>query len=197
MPALRIRWSEQEARKPYARPFMVSFTDDAGAPAGAVAVSGADLLYYRQFQVAVLALGGELFVDGALFVDEDVARQLDTQAAWLVRLSALLPPAQSLKLHPISTFDHERGRVFHIEARIPERPEPARLEAQTLFEYQELQAGLAHQTGCLYRNPAIEGIADPEARQRAWCGFLGSLLERPDQEEAMTKVWPWRPQPAL
>ena len=63
MPAISVRWSEQEARKPYARPFMVSFTDDAGEPSGAVAVSGADLLYYRQFQTAVLALAGELFVD--------------------------------------------------------------------------------------------------------------------------------------
>jgi hypothetical protein len=190
MPALRIRWSEQEAHKPYARPFMVSFTDDHGEPAGAVAVSGADLLYYRQFQVAVLALGGELFVD------QDVARQPDPQAAWLEQLAALLPAAESLRLHPVSTFDHERGRVFHIEVRLPERPEPARLEAQTLFEYQELQAALAHQTGCLYRDPAVEGIADPDQRQRAWLEVLGGALDRPDPDEAMTEAWPWRPRPA-
>ncbi len=190
MPALRIRWSEQEALKPYARPFMVSFVDDAGEPAGAVAVSGADLLYYRQFQVAVLALAGELFVD------EDVARQPDAQAAWLERLSPLLPAIQGLRLHPVSDFDHERGRTFHIEVRVPDRPEPARLDAQTLFDYQELQAVLAHQTGCLYRNPGIEGIADPEERQRAWLEVLGGLLDRPDRDEAMTEAWPWRPWPA-
>jgi hypothetical protein len=50
MPAISVRWSEQEARKPYARPFMVSFTDDAGGSLGAVAVSGSDLLYHRQFR---------------------------------------------------------------------------------------------------------------------------------------------------
>ena len=85
MPAISVRWSEQEARKPYARPFMVSFADDAGEVIGSVAVSGADLLYYRQFQAAVLALAGELFVDGALDAEPDA------QAAWLERLSALLP----------------------------------------------------------------------------------------------------------
>ena len=95
MPALSIRWSEQEARKPYARPFMVSFTDDAGEPAGAVAVSGADLLYYHQFQIAVLALAGELFADAG------VDSQTDPQAAWLERLSGLLPAVESLELHPV------------------------------------------------------------------------------------------------
>jgi hypothetical protein len=187
MPALRIRWSEQEARKPYARPFMVSFSDDAGEPAGAVAVSGADLLYYHQFQIAVLALAGELFADAG------VDSQADLQAAWLERLSGLLPVVESLELHPVSTFDHERGRVFHIEARVPGSAEPARLEAPTVFQYQELQAILAHQTGCLYRNRAIESIADASERQRVWMNVLGSSLDRPDRDEAMAGTWPWRP----
>jgi len=47
MPAITVRWSEQEARKPYARPFMVSFAGDDGEVIGSVAVSGADLLYHR------------------------------------------------------------------------------------------------------------------------------------------------------
>jgi hypothetical protein len=190
MPTISVRWSAQEARKPYARPFMVSFTDDAGEPAGAVAVSGADLLYYHQFQIAVLALAGELFAD------VDVDSQTDPQAAWLERLSDLLPALESLELHPVSTFDHERGRVFHIEARVPGSSEPARLEAPTVFQYQELQALLAHQTGCLYRDRAIESIADAGERQRVWMNVLGSSLDRPDEDEAMTGAWPWRPQPA-
>ena len=187
MPAISVRWSEQEARKPYARPFMVSFADDAGEVIGSVAVSGADLLYYRQFQAAVLALAGELFVDGALDAEPDA------QAAWLERLTALLPAVESLELRPVSTFDHDRGRVFHVEARVPGRAEPARLEAATVLEYQELQATLAHQTGGLYRNRAIEGISDPAERQRAWLDVLGTLLERPGADEAIASVWPWRP----
>ena len=190
MPAISVRWSEQEARKPYARPFMVSFADDAGEVIGSVAVSGADLLYYRQFQAAVLALAGELFVDGA------VDAQPDAQAAWLERLSALLPAADSLELRPVSAFDHERGRVFHVEVLVPGCPVPAHVEAPSVFEYQELQATLAHQTGHLYRDRTIEGIATPDERQRAWVRRLAELLERPGEDEAMAGTWPWRPRPA-
>jgi hypothetical protein len=191
MPAIRVRWSEQEARKPYARPFMVSFAGDGGEVVGSVAVSGADLLYYRQFQAAVLALAGELFVDSGL------AAEPDAQAAWLERLSALLPAVDSLELRPVSTFDHDRGRVFHVEARVPGCPAPARIEASSVLEYQELQATLAHQTGRLYRNQAIERVVDPDERQRAWLRLLGDLLERPGEDEAMAGEWPWRPRPAL
>ncbi|MGA2282073.1 MAG: hypothetical protein ABSH07_00090 [Candidatus Dormibacteria bacterium] len=187
MPKISVRWSEQEARKPYARPFMVSFWDDAGELVGAVAVSGADLLYHRQFQVAVLALAGELFVEA------EVDSSPDPQAEWLERLATLLPAIGSLELHPVSTFDHDRGRVFHVEARVPGRAEPARLEAATVLEYQELQATLAHQTGGLYRNRAIEGISDPAERQRAWLDVLGTLLDRPGEDEAIATAWPWRP----
>jgi hypothetical protein len=189
MPEISVRWSEQEASKPYARPFMVSFTDDAGASLGAVAVSGSDLLYYRQLQVAVLALTGELFADAAV----DAAT--DTQAAWLERLSSLLPAADGLHLRPVSTFDHDRGRAFHVEARIPGSSAAARLEAPAVLEYQELQAGLAHQTGRLYRNRAIEGVEEPEDRRRAWLAVLGDLLERPGEDEAMALDWPWKPRP--
>ena len=156
MPKISVRWSEQEARKPYARPFMVSFWDDAGEPVGAVAVSGADLLYYRQFQVAVLALAGELFAGRG-----DRLERGPSGGAWLERLATLLPAIGSLELHPVSTFDHDRGRVFHVEARVPGRAEPAHLEAATVLEYQELQATLAHQTGGLYRDLGDRGGLRP------------------------------------
>src|SRR5487761_504206 len=190
MPSLSVRWSEQEARKPYARPFMVSFTGDGGEPLGAVAVSGADLLYYRQLQVAVLALAGELFVIGP------VEAAGDLQAAWLEHLSGLLPAAEGLELRPVSSFDHDRGRVFHVEAQVPGCSEPARLEAPSVLEYQELQAAIAHQTGRLYRRPEVEAQVDPEERQRIWLGLLGGVLARPGEEEAMAPAWPWRPPPS-
>jgi hypothetical protein len=59
-----------------------------------------------------------------------------------------------------------------------------------------MQAGLAHQTGRLYRNRAIESIVDPESRQRAWLAVLCGLLDRPSEDEAMASDWPWRPRPA-
>src|SRR5438477_8888227 len=98
MPRLAVRWSETEAHKPYARPFMVSFIDDQDATLGSVAVNGADLLYYRQFQAAVMALAGELFRD------ELVERDPDPQRAWLDQIAALVPPAAALRVtrHPPS-----------------------------------------------------------------------------------------------
>ena len=189
MPSLRIRWSESEARKPYARPFMVSFIGDGGASLGAVALSGADLLYYRQFQAAVLALSGELFVDPK--VDADA----DPQRAWLDELSGLLPSIATLSLRPTSTFDHERGRIFRVEATIPGHPETVPLEASAVLEYQDLQAALAHQSGRLYRNGDVEAVADPSDRHRVWLAALGRLLERPGEDEAMTVDWPWHRRP--
>ena len=53
------------------------------APAGSVALNGADLLYYTQFQTAVLSLAGELFVDAA------VEASPDPQHAWLDRIGLL------------------------------------------------------------------------------------------------------------
>src|SRR5487761_1236070 len=109
MPPLSVRWSEQEARKPYARPFMVSFTGDGGEPLGAVAVSGADLLYYRQLQVAVLALAGELFVLGP------VEAAGDLQAARLEAPSVL--EYQELQ----AAIAHQTGRLYRrpeVEAQV-------------------------------------------------------------------------------
>src|SRR5438128_2375784 len=106
MPDLMLRWSEAEASKPYARPFMVSFTDDTGAALGSVAMDGADLLYYRQFQAAVLALAGELFVDA------DVESAADPQRAWLDRIGRALPDAGQATVTPVSSFDTHEGRRF-------------------------------------------------------------------------------------
>ena len=169
MPTISVRWSEQEARKPYARPFMVSFGTTPARSVGAVAVSGADLLYYRQFQVAVLALAGELFVDA-----RDGRERGPSGGVAGAPRRPCCRRSGSLELRPVSTFDHDRGRVFHVEARVPGRAAPAHLEAATVLEYQELQATLAHQTGGLYRNTAIEGVSDPAARQRAWLDVLGT-----------------------
>ena len=108
MPSLRIRWSEQEARKPYARPFMVTFTADDGTDVGSVALNGADLLYYTQFQTAVLSLAGELFVDTA------VEASGDSQRAWLDRIAGLIPKIGVIGITPRSTFDDNQGRVFRL-----------------------------------------------------------------------------------
>jgi len=98
---LRLRWSEHEARKPYARPFMVSFVDDAGADLGSVALNGSDLLYWRQFGVAVAALSGELFLFDA------VDSAADPQRAWLETLITLMPSATVTQVTPRSSFDHQ------------------------------------------------------------------------------------------
>ena len=40
MASLQLRWSMHEARKPYARPFMVTFVNDSGEQLGSVAMNG-------------------------------------------------------------------------------------------------------------------------------------------------------------
>jgi hypothetical protein len=50
---------------------------------------------------------------------------------------------------------------------------------------------LAHQTGGLYRDLAIEGVEDPADRRRAWMGALRRLVSRPDPGEAMNEAWHW------
>jgi hypothetical protein len=181
---MRIRWSEQEARKPYARPFMVTFTGDDGTDVGSVALNGADLLYYTQFQTAVLSLAGELFVDPAL---EATA---DPQRAWLDQIAALMPAITVTGITPRSTFDDNQGRVFRMVIAA-EGGRAAIVDASGLLEYQELQAVLAHQTGALFRDPAVEAVDDPGERRRAWIGALRLLMSRPDPGEAMNEAWHW------
>jgi hypothetical protein len=182
---LRIRWSEHEARKPYARPFGVSFDDEAGAPLGGVALSGADLLYYRQFKAAVLALTGELFADSA------VDSAADQQRAWLDTLAGLLPAAGAPRIRPASSFDGERGRIFSFMVAL-DGTDVASVEAATLMEYQEFQAALAHQAGVLFRTPEVEAVEEPAQRGLAWERELRDLVSRPDAAEAMAETWPWR-----
>jgi len=186
MPSLAVRWSEHEATKAYARPFAVTFIDENDAPLGAIAVSGRDLLYYRQFQIAVLALAGELYQDPA----PDAAAD-DAQRGWLDRLDGLLPVAENVRLRPVSTFDHERGRVFHVNVEIDGTAGIAVLEPATLLEYQEFQAGLAHRTGRLYRNHEVESFSQADDRQAAWVGCLSGLMLRPSAAEALSEHWPW------
>ncbi len=186
MTSLRLRWSEQEARKPYARPFMVSFLDDGGGVLGSVAVNGPDLLYWRQFGIAVAALCGELFV-----LDE-VDGAADPQRAWLDALAGLLPPAPPLRVTPRSSFDPERGRVFGFDVTGPDGAVLAVVDAATLLEYQDLQAALAHQGGLLLRVSPVEDVDDPSRRRSAWLSELAGVLDRPGDDEAMAADWPWR-----
>ncbi len=181
---MRIRWSEQEARKPYARPFMVTFTGDDGTDVGSVALNGADLLYHTQFQMAVLSLAGELFVDPAL------EASTDPQRAWLDRIAGLMPATTVTGITPRSTFDDERGRVFRMVVAA-DGGRAAIVDASGLLEYQELQAVLAHQTGALFRDLAVEAVDDPGERRRAWIGALRLLVSRPDPGEAMNEAWHW------
>jgi hypothetical protein len=183
MPDLSVRWSETEARKPYARPFMVTFLDDDGGALGSIAVSGADLLYYRQFQAAVLGLAGELFSDAAV----DVAA--DPQRVWLDRVARLLPDAGLAGVTPCSSFDEHEGRRFMFSVVCGAGS--ARVDAPSLLEYQEFQAVIAHQTGCLFRDPDVEAVEDPQARQAAWIAGLRGRTARPDPAEALTATWPW------
>jgi hypothetical protein len=185
VPRLEIRWSEPEASKPYARPFGVSFLADDGTRLGSVAVSGADLLYYRQFQAAVLALTGELFDD------QELQTSADPQRAWLDGITPLLPPATHFEVAMESTFDHERGRLFHCRVSLDGQP-AAVLDVAALLEYQEFQAAIAHQSGRLYRDRDVENVQDAHWRHAAWMRRLRECVQRPEPAEAMTAEWPWR-----
>jgi len=184
MPSLRVRWSESEARKPYARPFMVTFVSDDGADAGSVALNGAELLYYTHFQTAVLSLAGELFVDAA------AEASADPQRAWLDRIAALVPALGEISITPRSSFDEHNGRVFRLIVSAA-GGRTASVDAGTLLEYQDLQAVVAHQTGCLYRDQAIEDVADVAERRRAWMSGVRGRIRRPDADEAMSETWQW------
>jgi hypothetical protein len=185
MASLQLRWSEHEARKPYARPFMVTFVDDEGDQLGSVAVNGADLLYWRQFVVAVAALSGELFIR------DDVDSAADPQRAWLHKLTEMMPAAQHVSVTPRSTFDHDTGRVFGFAVACGE-DRHAVVDARTLLEYQDFQAAIAHQCGLLLRVAAVEEIEDAAPRQRAWLSWLNEAVARPPVDEAMSRQWPWR-----
>jgi hypothetical protein len=182
---LKLRWSEHEARKPYARPFMVSFVDDDGESVGSVALNGSDLLYCRQFGSAVAALCGELFLL------DSVDSAADPQRAWLEILTPLLPRAEVVQVTPRSTFDPQSGRVFGFDVACVDGA-AAVVEAATLLEYQEFQAALAHQTGGLLRVAAVEKIDESASRRHEWLRWLRDVVARPALEDAMAPRWPWR-----
>lgn len=185
MAKLVLRWSEHEARKPYARPFMVTFVDDAGEELGSVAVNGSDLLYWRQFVAAVASLTGELFIHDA------VDSAADPQRAWLLKLTEMMPPAAEVTVVPASTFDHQAGRVFGFRVTSG-GDRHAVVDAPTLLEYQDFQAAIAHQCGRLLRVPGVESIDDAAVRRRAWLSWLSQAVSRPPVDEAMSREWPWR-----
>ncbi|MHB8718826.1 MAG: hypothetical protein ACYDAC_08045 [Candidatus Dormibacteria bacterium] len=185
MPGLSLRWSVHESTKPYARPFMVTFLGDGDVALGSIALGGHDLLYHRQFRLAVAALSGELFLDGA------IAAAPDPQRAWLERLGGLLPARQLRRVDPRSTFDHDRGRVFAFLAACDDGSTVV-LDAPALHEYQEVQAHVAHQTGGLFRIPDVESLDEPEARRHAWDAWLAAHVERPGDGDALAPTWPWR-----
>lgn len=184
MLSLRLRWSEHEARKQYARPFMVTFLASDGDALGSIAMAGADLLYWRQFGTAVAALSGELLVVDA------IEAAGDPQRAWLDILASLLPAAPRLRVQPRSTFDHDRGRLFGFV--VTGEGVEAVVDAPTLLEYQDFQAALAHQSGRLLRVDGVEAIDDPVPRRRAWLDWLRITVERPAADEAMADRWPLR-----
>ena len=164
---------------------MVTFHGDDGTALGSIAVSGADLLYYRQFQAAVLALAGELYRDSVADASGD------PQRAWLDRLSGVLPAAGAVTVTPESGFDERDGRTFHFSVTCA-ASRPARVDSRTLLDYQEFQAALAHQCGVLFRDPEIESIADTERRRSAWTLSVQQSVAPPAAADALIAAWPWR-----
>lgn len=182
-PPFTLRWSEHEGAKPYARPFMVTFSGEPGDSRLSVAVSGQDLLYRRQFAVAVAALAGELFLPPPAGPDP--------QLEWLDLLAELLPRCPPIGVLPRSSFDPGSGRTFAFVVQADGCPETL-VDARTLFEYQDVQAAVAHRTGRLLRMVSIEAIDEPAARAEAWHAVLRAVVQRPGEAEAGASSWPWR-----
>lgn len=181
--SLTLRWSATEATRPYARPF--GATCSAGGVSGMIAVSGRDLVYLRHFQDALLRLGGVALPTHA------IARGEDAQHAWLDLVSQELPVVTDVSLRPVSVFDEQEGRFFLIEATLPGRPATARLPSESLLAYQEFQAAIAHQTGCLFRHRDLERLADIRETDAAFEDWWQGRLVPADPEEAVFPGWPY------
>jgi hypothetical protein len=184
VPNLSIRWSELEATKEYARPFAVSFNDDAGESIAAIAVNGRELIYYRDFQVAVMRLLGETFRHPHV---EDAE---DPQSEWLDVIGRAIPTLETITLQPTSAFDHLAGRTVHLDVMDGD-VRLASLSPAIAFEYQEAQAVIAHQSGRLLRVAGIEATLDDVARQRMWMHWIGSVLQ-PIEPGYEIAGWTWR-----
>jgi hypothetical protein len=168
-----VRWSALESRKPYARPFGVVFADPGRPPRG-LTLTGADLLFYGGFRIAVLEMLGEL-------VDDATAEASpDPQRAWLDRLAGLLPPASLEAVIPVDHQDERYGMQHRFLLRLDGASGPPPVaEAAVLLDYQLVQATVAHQSGALLRLPAVEAVDDPAARRAAWLAVLRPLLSAP------------------
>lgn len=173
-----------EARKPYASPFGVMFVDGDGAGIGGIAVNGPDLVYYRQFQGAVLRLTGEVFSVAAIDASPD------PQRAWLDLLASRIPDLQPLRLQGASFYD-EQARERRFRFSVLGLDGECHVGAPVVADYQELQAALAHLTGRLYRNSDIESIEDAEQRRSAWMTALRTIVIRPDADDRIAEDWPW------
>ena len=184
MAEFSIRWSALEARKPYASPFGVMFADDHGTDIGGIAVNGPDLVYYRQFQGAVLRLAGEVFSIA------DVDASPDPQRTWLDVLESKMPRFQALELEGASFYD-DQARERRFRFSVIGLDTASHVGAPVVADYQELQAALAHLTGHLYRNTEIEAIEDAEQRRSAWVHALRAILRRPDADDRIAAEWPW------
>ena len=168
-----LRWSALEARTPMARPFGLLLRDP-GAPPRGLTLTGADLLFRGAFRASVLEMLGEL-VD-----DPTIDAAADPQLAWLDRLATLLPAAEVEAVEPVDHQDPRYGMQYRFAVRLSGAEGPAPLvDAGCLLDYQLLQAALAHQSGSLWRLPAVERIADATARQVAWAARLRALLRSP------------------
>jgi hypothetical protein len=176
----RIRWSQLESQKPFARPLGVLFFDDQGRSLPSVAVSGADLLFYEQFRAEVLSLLGEVFTEPS------AETAGDTQRAWLDLLSELLPSADVEGIVPVPVQDADRG-VHHVFAiTLAGGAERPMLEAEQVLDYQEFQAAVAHQSGRLFRDHEVEAVEDHGARRRLWSTRVSALLPGADELRGST-----------
>ena len=184
MAEFSIRWSALEARKPYASPFGVMFVDDNGADIGGIAVNGPDLVYYRQFQGAVLRLTGDMFSLA------EVDASPDPQRAWLDVLASKMAALDPLQLQGASFYD-EQASERRFRFSVLGAGSETHVGAPVVVDYQELQAALAHLTGQLYRNAEIESIEDAEQRRSAWTRALRAILLRPAADDRIAEEWPW------
>src|SRR5207237_3699493 len=96
-----------------------------------------------------------------------------------------------IRVTPESSFRESDGRAFELDVEL-DADVTVRVSAATLLEYQEFQAAVAHQSGRLYRNRAVEAVDDPLQRHLAWMAALRQCVRRPAAGEAMAEAWPWR-----
>jgi len=117
--------------------------------------------------------------------------QVGTVIAFTLLLTRLFEPIeQFIELTSLlQTASAAFSRTFEFLGRSPTLTDEP--DAAGLLEYQDLQAVLAHQTGCLFRDQAIEDIEEAAARRRAWIGALRLRVRRPDAGEAMSETWQW------